>query len=83
LLGRRRFVVEEDFSILETKEECFMACLSRFEEEKCEGRDVAVAVDVETGSLGEVLGLDSFARIEVRFLPVVGACQFLGYCCQN
>ena len=69
LLGRRRFLeAEDDFSILETKEECLMVCLSRLvvgmDEEAGVGRDALLS-----GSWGFVV----LVRIDVRFLPVVGA----------
>jgi hypothetical protein len=68
--------LDEDFSILDTKEECFMASLSRLVEGMWE------VVEVEGVAL-EVVGLvleASFARIEVRFLPVVGACRVISGC---
>lgn len=72
LFGRRRLLVfAEDFSILETKAECLIFCLSFLEEGKREGSDVG-----RTGALRGRVARLVFARIVVRFLPEVGAYKF-------
>jgi hypothetical protein len=70
-LGRRRLsVLAEDFSILETKEECFIFCLSRFEEEKDdEGGASGLGRPAVEGAGREAR--TNFARVVVRFF--VGA----------
>lgn len=76
MFGRRRFFGFEDFSILETKEECFIACLSFFEDAKAEDEAVADIAPL-SGREGFGVALEVFARMEVRFLPDVGACRHL------
>ena len=69
LLGRLRFwIFEDDFSILETKEECLIVRLSFLEEEKRE----SVEVGVGRVTCGRAARAD-FARAVVRFLDVTGA----------
>jgi hypothetical protein len=66
LLGRRRFEdLEDDFSILETKEECLIFCLSFFEEGKEESSSKEEGVG--RAAVGRATRAD-FARAVVRFL---------------
>jgi hypothetical protein len=64
LLGLRRFcVLAEDFSILETNEECLIFCLSRLDE----GKDEMPSGFGRVAVVGRAARAD-FARAVVRFL---------------
>lgn len=65
LLGRRRFwVLEDAFSIFETKEECLIFCLSFFDAAKSAVASSGVGCTVGAGRAARA----DFARAVVRFL---------------
>jgi hypothetical protein len=66
LLGRRRFFVVDDFSILEMKEECFMAFLSRLDAGKEDSERSAWMGWLKGRGAGRAAL--ALARMEVRFL---------------
>jgi len=66
-LGRRRFCdFVEDFSILDTKDECLIFCLSFLEEAKALERDSSTDSGCGRVAAGRATRAD-FARAVVRF----------------